>query len=163
MKLPRLLITLGDVAGIGPEIVARAWPQLVQLSHPVVIGDPDWLARGVQLVGSGANVQSVSVPADARPGENVIPCIQATQAELKRVEIGRVSAEAGRAAYDFLCRAIDLTMQGAADGIVTCPLHKEGLRGAASNIRDTRKSSRNARAPKSSRWSFGAMASRLLT
>ena len=130
MKLPRLLITLGDVAGIGPEIVARAWPQLVQLSHPVVIGDPDWLARGVQLVGSGANVQSVSVPADARPGENVIPCIQATQAELKRVEIGRVSAEAGRAAYDFLCRAIDLTMQGAADGIVTCPLHKEGLRGA---------------------------------
>jgi 4-hydroxythreonine-4-phosphate dehydrogenase len=130
MSLPRLLITLGDVAGIGPEIVARAWPQLVQKSHPIVIGDPDWLARAIQTLGSGASVQSVSEPADARPGANVIPCIRATTADLDRVEVGQVSAEAGRAAYDFLCCAIDLTMQGAADGIVTCPLHKEGLRAA---------------------------------
>jgi 4-hydroxythreonine-4-phosphate dehydrogenase len=130
MHIPRLLITLGDVAGIGPEIVARAWPQLIQQSHPIVIGDPDWLARGIQLVGSGARVQSVSVPTEARPAVNVIPCIRATTAQLDRVEIGRVSAEAGKAAYHFLCHAIDLTMQGAADGIVTCPLHKEGLRAA---------------------------------
>jgi 4-hydroxythreonine-4-phosphate dehydrogenase len=41
-----------------------------------------------------------------------------------------VSAAAGRAAYDFLCTAIDRTMAGEADGIVTAPLHKEGLRAA---------------------------------
>jgi 4-hydroxythreonine-4-phosphate dehydrogenase len=46
------------------------------------------------------------------------------------VQPGRVSAPAGRAAYDFLCRAIDLTLAGAADGIVTAPLHKEGLHAA---------------------------------
>jgi 4-hydroxythreonine-4-phosphate dehydrogenase len=38
--LPRLLITLGDVAGIGPEIVARAWPQLFLHCRPLVVGDP---------------------------------------------------------------------------------------------------------------------------
>ena len=43
--LPRLLITLGDVAGIGPEIVARAWPHLPALCRPVVVGDPLWLER----------------------------------------------------------------------------------------------------------------------
>jgi 4-hydroxythreonine-4-phosphate dehydrogenase len=130
MALPRLLITLGDVAGIGPEIVARAWPRLVSNARPLVVGDPGWVERGIQLVGSPARVQAVDDPAEARPAEDVIPCLAATTAALDRVESGRMSAEAGRAAYDFLCRAIDLTMAGAADGIVTCPLHKEGLRAA---------------------------------
>jgi 4-hydroxythreonine-4-phosphate dehydrogenase len=123
---PRLLITLGDVAGIGPEIVARAWPQLVRLARPLVVGDPGWVERGVRLLGSSAKVG----PADAMPGESLIPCLSPTQANLADVQPGKVSAAAGKAAYDFLCAAIDLTMKGEADGIVTCPLHKEGLRAA---------------------------------
>lgn len=130
MSPPCLLITLGDVAGIGPEIVARAWPQLVRNARPVVVGDPGWVERGIKVVGSGARVKVVSAPSEARPDAELIPCIRATSAPLDRVHPGQVSAEAGRAAYDFLCHAIDLTMAGAADGIVTCPLHKEGLRAA---------------------------------
>lgn len=130
MTLPRLLITLGDVAGIGPEIVARAWPQLARQSRPVVIGDPDWVERGIRLVGSSARVQLVSKPEEARPAEGVIPVLPGTTADLRDVRPGRVSAAAGKAAYEFLCRAIDLTLAGEADGIVTCPLHKEGLRAA---------------------------------
>src|SRR5581483_8233314 len=49
---------------------------------------------------------------------------------LNSVRTGEVSAAAGRAAYDFLCKAIDLTLAGEADAIVTCPLHKEGLHAA---------------------------------
>ena len=49
---------------------------------------------------------------------------------IKDVTIGRTSAAAGRAAYDFLCTAIELTRAGHADGIVTAPLHKEGLHAA---------------------------------
>jgi 4-hydroxythreonine-4-phosphate dehydrogenase len=49
---------------------------------------------------------------------------------LSQVRPGQVSAAAGKAAYDFLCAAIDHTMAGAADGIITAPLHKEGLRAA---------------------------------
>ncbi|HKB06106.1 MAG TPA: 4-hydroxythreonine-4-phosphate dehydrogenase PdxA [Gemmataceae bacterium] len=128
MSHPRLLITLGDVAGIGPEIVAKAWPELVRPARPVVVGDPDWVERAVRWVGSSARVQAVSHPNEARPGADVIPCVLATSADLRGIEPGRISAAAGTAAYDFLCRAIDLTKEGAADGIVTCPLHKEGLR-----------------------------------
>ena len=130
MMLPRLLITLGDVAGIGPEIVVRAWPKLVTTSRPTVVGDADWLERAVRSVGSPAKVQCISRPDESSATAIRIPCLNATKANLKDVQIGKVSAAAGQAAYDFLCRAIDLTLAGEADAIVTCPLHKEGLHGA---------------------------------
>lgn len=127
---PRLLFTMGDVAGIGPEIIARAWPELLHLCRPVVVGDVGWLAKALRLVGSTATVRPVRHPADIEPDEALIPCMQAGEQSLERIAIGRVSAEAGQAAYDFFCRAIDLTLAGGADGIVTAPLHKEGLRAA---------------------------------
>jgi len=130
MDRPRLLITLGDVAGIGPEIVARAWPELIKLGTPTVVGDPAWVERDLKLVGSSARVQIVRQTSESRPTADVIPCLKASAQDLSSVEPGRVSAAAGRAAYDFLCAAIDVTMAGQADAIVTAPLHKEGLRAA---------------------------------
>jgi 4-hydroxythreonine-4-phosphate dehydrogenase len=127
---PLLLITLGDVAGIGPEIVAKAWPDLNALCRPVVVGDPAWVRRGLELVGSAARVRRVEGPAEVEPSPDLVPCLAGSTQDLGGVEPGRVSAAAGRAAYDFLCRAIDLAKAGAADGIVTAPLHKEGLRAA---------------------------------
>src|SRR5262249_48960419 len=127
---PRLLITMGDVAGIGPEIIARAWAELDALCRPVVVGDPAWLQRALDLVGSPARVWPVRHPEEAPPDPGQVPCLSATSQPRGQVEPGRARAAAGKAAYDFLCRAIDLTLAGQADGIVTAPLHKEGLRAA---------------------------------
>ncbi len=129
-KKPLLLFTLGDVAGIGPEIIAKAWPQLHNLCRPVVVGDSRWLQRGLELIQSPARVRRVEQPAEVEPSPDLVPCLSGSDQDLSRVEPGRVSAAAGRAAYDFLCRAIDLAKVGAADGIVTAPLHKEGLHAA---------------------------------
>lgn len=129
-SLPRLLITLGDVAGIGPEIIARAWPDLLPLCRPAIVGDPLWLRRGLELIGSSARVHVIGHPAEAEPGRDVLPCLSGSDQDLHAVEPGHVCAAAGRAAYDFLCRAIDWTLAGDADGIVTAPLHKEGLHAA---------------------------------
>jgi 4-hydroxythreonine-4-phosphate dehydrogenase len=108
MVKPRLLITLGDVAGIGPEIVAKAWPRLREFADPVVVGDPTRLPAG-------------------------LPVVNPSNADLSAVRLGEVSAAAGRAAYDWLVYAIDECLAGRADGIVTCPLHKEGLHAAGVN------------------------------
>jgi 4-hydroxythreonine-4-phosphate dehydrogenase len=105
MNTPRLLITLGDVAGIGPEIVAKAWPQLHEYCRPVVVGDAAWL------------------PPD-------ISTVNPSRVDLSGVRTGQISAAAGRAAYDWLVYAIDECLAGRADGIVTCPLNKEGLHAA---------------------------------
>jgi 4-hydroxythreonine-4-phosphate dehydrogenase len=129
-ELPRLLLTMGDVAGIGPEIIARAWPELNTICLPVVIGDRAWLQSAVSLVKGTAKVRPISDPAEEAPLADVIPCLCGTDQDLGSVTPGVVSAAAGRAAYDFLCKAIDLTMAGRAAGIVTAPLHKEGLHAA---------------------------------
>jgi 4-hydroxythreonine-4-phosphate dehydrogenase len=129
-KKPLLLFTLGDVAGIGPEIVAKAWPELHTLCRPVVVGDTLWMRRGLDLVHSSARVRRVEHPAEVEPSPDVVPCLPGSDQDLSQVQSGRVTAAAGRAAYDFLCRAIDLAKAGAADGIVTAPLHKEGLHAA---------------------------------
>ncbi len=129
-SLPRLLITLGDVAGIGPEIVARAWPML----PPVPAHRRRRSALAAARPGSGparrlGRGRSASSPrrADARP----LPCLAASDAGSVAASCrAQVSAAAGRAAYDFLCRAIDRNAGRRADGIVTAPLHKEGLHGA---------------------------------
>jgi 4-hydroxythreonine-4-phosphate dehydrogenase len=125
-----LLITMGDVAGIGPEIVARAWPRLPESCRPIVVGDPLWLRRGLELAGVRARVVPVTHLDEAAPAPDVLPCLLATEQNLASVSVGQVSAAAGRAAYDFLVRAIDETLAGRADGIVTAPLHKEGLHAA---------------------------------
>jgi 4-hydroxythreonine-4-phosphate dehydrogenase len=127
---PRLLITLGDVAGIGPEIIVKAWPQLQALCLPIVVGDPGWLQRAAASVGMQIQVPVIEHPAEAEPAPDVVPCLRGSEQDLEAVVPGRVQAAAGRAAYDFLCRAIDLTLAGKADGIVTAPLHKEGLHAA---------------------------------
>jgi 4-hydroxythreonine-4-phosphate dehydrogenase len=121
---------MGDVAGIGPEVLAKAWPELCGLCQPIVVGDVTWMRRATALAGSAAEVKEIATPTDAVPSATRIPCIQATVQQLHEVEPGRVTAEAGRGAYDFLCAAIDLSMRGKADGIVTLPLHKEGLHAA---------------------------------
>jgi len=123
-KRKRILLTLGDVAGIGPEIVARAWPQLVARCDPLVVGDVEVMRRALREVGSEAAI------GEALGDVKQLPVLQATAVDLRGVAPGRVTAEGGRAAYDFLCRAIDMAMAGQADAIVTAPLHKEGLKAA---------------------------------
>jgi 4-hydroxythreonine-4-phosphate dehydrogenase len=123
----RLLVTMGDVAGIGPEIIARAWPELIKIGRPVVVGDPGWLHRGLQLARGTAAIRVIERIEEAEPGVGEIPVLAASGVDLQGVQTGQVSAAAGRAAYDYLCRAIDLALAKEADAIVTCPLHKEGL------------------------------------
>jgi 4-hydroxythreonine-4-phosphate dehydrogenase len=129
----RLLITMGDVAGVGPEIIARAWPELLSLCDPVIIGDPAWLQRGLKLFSTTAQVVEVKHPAEGEPTWDLIPCVNSSDRILTDVQPGKVSGAAGRAAYDYLIAAIDWTLKGEAAGIVTAPIHKEGLRAAGLN------------------------------
>ncbi len=133
MRRPRLAVTLGDVAGIGPEIVIRAWPKLVKMADVVVFGDVGWMRKTAAELAPSLLVELGSEPTDASSSPRVTPVIQATQQDLTEVRTGKMSAAAGRAAYDFLCQAIEAALRGEIDAIVTAPLHKEGLRAAGLN------------------------------
>ena len=130
---PLLGLTMGDVAGIGPEVIARGWldPRLHALARPLVIGDPVVMARALELVapGEAIRVQVVADPEEAEPSALTIPClpVEGEHGDLSRVEPGTVDPRAGRAAFDFLTTAIDLALAGRIDGITTLPLNKQAL------------------------------------
>ena len=79
---PILAITLGDPAGVGPEVVAAAWssPELHAVARPVAIGHPAVLRRAVKLRGSSANVIEIDRPEDAEPTPLLLPCLGAVHA-----------------------------------------------------------------------------------
>jgi 4-hydroxythreonine-4-phosphate dehydrogenase len=126
---PLVALTMGDVAGIGPEVIARAWAEepLRALARPFVVGDSATLRRAVALLGTGAVVKTIAGPEDAEPTAGVIPCLDATDQDLTTIRPGVVDARAGRASSDFLVAAIDLALAGRVDAIVTLPLQKEAL------------------------------------
>jgi 4-hydroxy-L-threonine phosphate dehydrogenase PdxA len=127
---PRLLITLGDVAGIGPEVLVKAWASLFDWCRPVVVGDPAWIRRAFAHTSANLDVIPVRCVTDLEPTPQRIVCLNGSDQDLTAVTPGAVSTAAGRAAYDYLCTAIDLVLAKEADGIVTLPLHKEGLHAA---------------------------------
>lgn len=127
---PRIALTMGDVAGIGPEVLAKVWsePALREMARPVVVGSAEVMKRALRLVGSEARVETVKAPDQEEPSARIVPCLDPGEEGLDSVEPGRVDARAGRASSVFLETAIDLAMLGQVDAIVTLPLNKESLR-----------------------------------
>ncbi|MCU0761702.1 MAG: 4-hydroxythreonine-4-phosphate dehydrogenase PdxA [Hydrogenophaga sp.] len=132
-----LAITMGDPAGIGPEIIARAF-----LSHPewagqlVVLGDVATLRRAVRLVEAHdglkvsfpvVHVSSVGDWSHAPP--RCLPVVQACTLPVE-VIFGQVSAEAGRAAAECIRLGALAALDGAVRALVTAPVHKEALAAA---------------------------------
>jgi 4-hydroxythreonine-4-phosphate dehydrogenase len=131
-KTPVLAITMGDGAGIGPEIVVKALSRLEvrQLCRPLVIGDVMTLYQSLQFAGDGGRHQIKSVAAVDDVDWNdatTIPVLQPGDA-LAGVKPGELSAEAGRGAVEYVLAATELAKRGEVAGIVTAPLNKEAMR-----------------------------------
>ncbi|MEI2417749.1 4-hydroxythreonine-4-phosphate dehydrogenase PdxA [Orrella sp. JC864] len=122
-------ITLGDAAGIGPEIVVKCWH--AGLPAPAVVyGDAGALARAAGQLALPVTVRAVPGPGQAAHAPrqiDVVPCGPALPGDLP---LGRVSAQAGRVAYESLIRAIDDARAGRIRAIVTAPLNKASLHAA---------------------------------
>lgn len=136
-RLP-LLISMGDPAGIGPEIIAGAVVQRPELLADVVVcGDADVMQRALALVaGDRASVGQrpvlavvASVPDAASVPAGALALWQ-TCAPLGAIEPGRISAAAGRAAADCVVAAAQAVLAGRGRALVTAPLHKEALAAA---------------------------------
>lgn len=126
---PRIALTLGDVAGIGPEVVTRACadPRLHDWCRPVVVGHPAVFHRAVELTGVPLTVAETTSIAALEPRPDCIPCWNPTDDTANQVPPGRNDARAGRAAYDYLSAAIREALAGTVQGITTAPLSKAAL------------------------------------
>jgi 4-hydroxythreonine-4-phosphate dehydrogenase len=129
-ELPRILITMGDAAGIGPEIIAKAWGRIQSVCWPVVVGDPGRMRWACDLAGASIAVSTISSIDMVHGSAEEMPCVRAGSQDVAEVQPGKLNRSCGLAAYEYLCAAIDWTLAGQAAAIVTAPIHKEGLREA---------------------------------
>ena len=126
MPGPLIAVTMGDAAGIGPEIVVRALadPAVHEACRPIVVGDAAHLTRAIAVTGVDAEVTVVDDPGAAR---GAIPCLDLALLA-PDLAFGELSAAAGEAAYRYVERAVALALAGDVEAICTAPLNKEALR-----------------------------------
>ena len=134
--LPRIALTVGDVAGIGPEVVVRAIAdqKLRELCRPVVVGHPAVVSRAKQLIGAAFDVTEVGSLAEIDWNSPSVPCWNQSIREAEDVPIGHIDARAGRAAYDYLVSATRAALHDEIDAITTAPLNKAALHAAGLNF-----------------------------
>ena len=122
-------ITLGDPAGIGPEIVARLFAE--GLARPALVyGHADALRRGIAIVGAALAVREIAEPAEAAAVPARTVPVLPTGVPGAPPPLGRVSAAAGAGAYAAILRAIDDAAAGTISAMVTAPINKDALRAA---------------------------------
>ena len=130
--LAPLALTLGDAAGIGPEIVIKL--HLAGLPAPcVVYGDAGALRRAVAALEAPLRVIELTDVGALATYAHEVGClfVRPTHPALpENLPLGRVDARAGQSAYDALCLAIDDAMLSKVSAIVTAPLNKEAMHAA---------------------------------
>ena len=136
LSKPILAVTMGDPAGIGPEICVRAWQRMDHNACiPLFIGDVYPMQAAMRLFSVPETalhiVQDVSGIVDAPDVLNLYPVGAVSEGDYA---LGQVSAAAGHAAFEYVRTAIDLAMKDLVDGTVTAPLNKEALHLAGHNF-----------------------------
>ncbi len=128
---PILAVTMGDPAGIGPEIIIKGLGHttVYDQCRPLVIGDRRILDRAAPWISSHRlKIERVNAPAAGTYRPGLITLMDLANAPPDACPPGRTSAASGRAAAEYVIRACDLAMNGSAAAMVTAPLNKEALR-----------------------------------
>jgi 4-hydroxythreonine-4-phosphate dehydrogenase len=131
MTKPLVAITMGDAAGVGPEIIVKALAQarVYAVARPLVIGDRARLVKAAGITRVGAGVTAVPTPREASFIAGTIDCIDVGLIP-EDLPFGRLSAQAGEAAFRYIERAVALAAARQVDAICTAPINKEALHAA---------------------------------
>jgi 4-phospho-D-threonate 3-dehydrogenase / 4-phospho-D-erythronate 3-dehydrogenase len=128
MTRPLVAITMGDAAGVGPEVIVKALAreEVYQRCRPLVVGDAGRIRRAVDITGEHLDVASVAGPEHGGYTRGTVDvldldCIPAD------LPFGELSEVAGEGAYRFVEAAVELATERRVDAICTAPLNKEAL------------------------------------
>jgi 4-hydroxythreonine-4-phosphate dehydrogenase len=129
---PVLAVTMGDPAGIGPEIAVRALlsPEVRQISRCFLIGDARVFDKALANCGLTASLNRIAGPEAIADRAGVIDVMHQETADPSAVQMGKVQALGGEAAYAAIRTSIELAMAGRVAGIATTPINKESLKAA---------------------------------
>ncbi len=129
---PTIAVTSGDPAGVGPEVVLKALArrEVRDCCRPLVIGDAGVMTRAAALIPNPPALHIVADVTAVRFDADEIDVLDTRSVAPDACPPGRVSAAGGRAAVDYIERAVEFALAGQVDGIATGPINKAALRAA---------------------------------
>lgn len=128
-QLPIVGITMGDPAGVGPEIAVKALQkkELYDGCRPVLIGDAETFQKAAELIGATSKIRPIYKISDAEFQYGTLDVYDLHNVDAGQLEHGKVSAMAGKAAYECVAKVIELALNHEIDATVTNPLNKEAM------------------------------------
>ena len=124
---PLVAITMGDPAGIGAEVTAKALQdeRVYEKCRPFVVGSAAAMSAALGLIGADGGARAVHDAADVIGRRGTIDVLDMENLDFSRIEYGEVSAAAGRASVEWILRAGELAASGEIAAIATAPINKE--------------------------------------
>ncbi|HCD46312.1 MAG TPA: 4-hydroxythreonine-4-phosphate dehydrogenase PdxA [Lachnoclostridium sp.] len=132
MSKPLIVIPIGDPAGIGPEIVAKALaePRVIEAAGCIAVGDKKIMEQAIRITGADLKIKTVKEPEEGEFEKGILNLIDLDNVGMDQFAFGEVSGMCGRAAYEYIEESIRLANEGRADAVATTPINKEALKAA---------------------------------
>jgi len=130
MSKPIIAITMGDPAGVGPEVTVKALAreEVWVCCRPLVVGDARVVTKAIDLVGAALSFRAIADVDDARFDPTAPDLIDLGNVDIDALELGQVSVAAGRASVDYIEKAVALAQARQVDAIATGPINKAALK-----------------------------------
>jgi 4-hydroxythreonine-4-phosphate dehydrogenase len=127
-----IAIPMGDAAGIGPEITVKALnhPEIYEVCSPLVIGHAKVLEIAMEFSGVSLKINEIHEPSDGKYEYGTIDVISLDNLDVESLVIGKVQAQCGKAAYEYIETAVQLALDGKVSALATTPINKESLKAA---------------------------------
>ena len=127
-----IAITMGDPAGIGAEIIVKALneKEIYNKARPVVIGSSSFITDAVNLIPSNLKINSIQSLEEIKGEYGVIDVLDLDNIKLNDIQYGLVDKMAGKAAVEYIFKAIELAKNNKVDAVVTGPINKESINAA---------------------------------
>ena len=127
--LPVLAVTMGDAAGVGPEVILKALAhvRLYDICKPVVIGDQAPLEQANAVLGNSLKLCQIDHPSKAHGWPGTVDYVACGILSEGSWHMGKVDARSGDAAYQYVVRGVRYALDGVADAVVTAPISKEAI------------------------------------
>jgi 4-hydroxythreonine-4-phosphate dehydrogenase len=126
---PLLAVTMGDITGIGPEIIIKALadPGLYDISRPLVIGDLQALVRARKICGVKVDLHPVTAPREGHYQPGVVDILVLSRLAPETVVFGQPTPASGAAMVEYILTAVDLAQSGRVAAVVTAPISKAAM------------------------------------
>lgn len=129
---PLIGISVGDPAGIGPEITAKslALPEIYDICRPLAIAEEEMMLEAIRFSGLDLRIHSVSSPKEGLYKVGTIDILDLKNIDARSIQYKKVSADTGRASFEYIKKVIELALSKEIDATVTGPINKEAINAA---------------------------------